>query len=103
MLVVNRAWELSLGGWGIQIYAGVLYALGGTMILGSLLLWLKPRYLIGLTVVLLVGTELLVPDPSQWGPGMSLVSLMWLVSGGIVGGEQGAILWVNYSILPWLE
>lgn len=37
-LVVNRAWEPSPSGWG---YVGVLFALGGTMILGSLTLWLN--------------------------------------------------------------
>ena len=41
LLVVNRAWELSPGGWGLDIYIGVLFALGGTMILGSALLWLR--------------------------------------------------------------
>jgi uncharacterized membrane protein len=32
LLIVNRAWEMSPGGWGINIYIGVLVALGGTMI-----------------------------------------------------------------------
>jgi uncharacterized membrane protein len=39
--VVNRAWKLAFDGWP-TIYIGVLLALGGTMIIGSLLLWLKP-------------------------------------------------------------
>ena len=52
LLVVNRAWELSAGGWGLDIYIGVLFALGGTMILGNLLLWLKPTVLLALTAVL---------------------------------------------------
>ena len=38
LLIVNRAWELSPEGWGLEIYIGVLFALGGNMILGSLLL-----------------------------------------------------------------
>ena len=46
LLIVNRAWEMSPGGWGINIYIGVLVALGGSMIIGSLLLGLKPKYLI---------------------------------------------------------
>jgi uncharacterized membrane protein len=101
-LVINRAWELSPGGWGIPIYAGVLFALGGTMILGSTLVSLKPAYLLGLTLVLVVGMELLVPDPGRWGLGMSTVQLLALVPGGLVG-DQGLILWSNYPILPWLE
>jgi uncharacterized membrane protein len=40
LLVVNRAWELSPQGWGLQIYWGVLASLGGGMILGSLFVWL---------------------------------------------------------------
>ena len=103
LLVINRAWELSPGGWGIQIYIGVLFALGSTMILGSLLLWLDPIYLIGITVGLVIGTELLVPDPSQWGPGMSALQLILLVPGGRSVGAGGGMLWVNYPVLPWLE
>ncbi|MEJ2266660.1 MAG: heparan-alpha-glucosaminide N-acetyltransferase domain-containing protein, partial [Anaerolineales bacterium] len=52
LLVVNRAWELTPGGWGIQIYIGVLFALGANMVMGSLFLWLKPVYLLGLTGLL---------------------------------------------------
>jgi uncharacterized membrane protein len=103
LLVINRAWELSPGGWGIQIYIGVLFALGGTMILGSLLLWLDPIYVIGIAVVLLIGTELLAPNPSQWGPGMSALQLILLVPGGRVVGSGGGMLWVTYPVLPWLE
>jgi uncharacterized membrane protein len=86
LLVVNRAWELSPGGWALDVYVGVLFALGGTMILGSILLWLKPKYLLGLTVVLVLGTELLTPDPSQWNQAFSLPHRLLLV-----------------PILPWLE
>jgi uncharacterized membrane protein len=102
-LVVNQAWKLSPAGWDIQIYAGVLFALGGAMILGSLLLWLRPVYLLGLTLALLIGTELLVPDPSLWGRGMSAPTLLLLLPGGIVNPEGGALLWSNYQTLPWLE
>ncbi len=103
LLVVNRAWELSPAGWGIKIYIGVLFALGATMILGSLLLWLKTTYLLGLTAVLVIGNALLVPDPSLWGPGMSAPVLLLLVPGGIVDSGGGTLLWSNYPVLPWLE
>jgi uncharacterized membrane protein len=97
LLIVNRAWELSPGGWGIDIYIGVLVALGGTMIIGSLFLSLKPRTLIGLTVVLVVGMELLVPDPSLGQSAMKPLSNLFLFSGG------DAEFWVNYPVLAWLE
>jgi uncharacterized membrane protein len=97
-LVVNRAWELSPGGWGINLYFGVLYALGGAMILGAFILRLKPRYLIVLCLVLLLGTELLVPDALAWGRQLPLFQSLLLVAGGDWPG-----LWVNYPVLAWLE
>jgi uncharacterized membrane protein len=103
LLVVNRAWELSPGGWGIQIYIGVLFALGSTMVLSCLLWRLDAVYLLGIAAALLIGTELLVPHASQWGPGMGVVRLIWLVPGGRQLGAEGPWLWVNYPILPWLE
>jgi uncharacterized membrane protein len=97
LLLVNRAWELSPGGWGLSIYIGVLFALGGTMILGSLLLWLRSTALLVVTLVLVVATELLAPNPSQWGQVLSVSSHVLLVPGGTRD------LWVNYPVLPWLE
>jgi uncharacterized membrane protein len=102
-LVVNLAWNLSPGGWGIQIYAGVLFALGGAMVVGSLLVWLKPSYLLGVALTLLIGTELLVPDPGLWGVGRSATTLLLLLPGGITSANGGLLLWSNYQMLPWLE
>lgn len=98
LLIVNRAWEMSPDGWGVEIYIGVLFALGSTMILASLLLWLRPTCLLVLTALLFVGTEALHP-----GLGManvvshSPVNVIFLYPGG-----DGS-LWAYYSILPWLE
>jgi uncharacterized membrane protein len=97
LLVVNQEWELSPGGWGIDIYIGVLFALGGTMMLGSLLLGLKPKVLVPLTAALVLATELLAPDPSQWLQPFSPLNRLLLVPGG------DPTLWVNYPVLPWLE
>ena len=97
-ILVNRAWELSPGGWMLGNYVGVLFALGGTMILGSFLLWLQPRYLLALAVVLFLGTEFMHPTPGTWlsvDPG--LFDLLFIFSGGDLS------LWSNYPILPWLE
>ena len=96
-LLVNRAWELSPGGWELEIYVGVLFALGGTMILGALLLWLQPRILLVVAIVLILGTELLTPAPGRWGQVFSTLSRLLLIPGGDLR------LWVNYPILPWLE
>jgi len=96
LLVVNRAWELSPGGWGLDVYIGVLFALGGTMILGSLLSWLEPGVLLSLTGALVMGTELLTPDPSLWNQPLDPLRRVLLVPGGTPA------LWVNYPVLPWL-
>jgi len=103
-LVVNRAWDLSPGGWGIDIYIGVLFALGGTMILGSFFLRLKTTYLLILTAVLFVGMQLLVPAPSQWGP-IKLANPIDLLNPLLIipGGVPEINLWSNYPVLPWLE
>ena len=97
LLIVNRVWERSPSGWGLDIYIGVLFALGGTMILASLMLWLEPKYLLALTIVFSLGTELLTPNLHQWNQSFSITQqLLWIPGGNLN-------LWVNYPVLPWLE
>ena len=64
---------------------------------GSALLWLGPAHLLGLTAVLLVGTELLTPESTAWQRSFPLVQRLLLVPGG------DARIWVNYPVLPWME
>jgi len=98
LLIVNCAWELSPEGWGLKLYIGVLFALGGCMLLGSLLLWLKPTYLLGLTLLLFAGTEVLHPGLGMWGTvSHDPASVILLTPGG------SSSLWSYYPILPWLE
>jgi uncharacterized membrane protein len=101
LLVVNRAWELSSQGWP-NIYIGVLVALGGTMILGSMFLWLKPMYLLVLSLALLIGTEFLVPAPHLWG-NIQLSNPLDYLNLILVYPSGNQNLWSNYPILPWLE
>jgi uncharacterized membrane protein len=101
LLVVNRIWPLASEGWP-NVYIGVLLALGGTMILGSFTLWLKPIYLVVLAVVLFIGTELLVPDPGLWGAIKFSHPMDYLNPILIYPGGNGS-LWSNYPLLPWLE
>jgi uncharacterized membrane protein len=72
------------------------------MFWGSLLWGLDARYLVGIAVLLLLGTELLVPHPDVWGPDRGVVELFWLAPGGRPLSAEGGWLWVNYPILPWL-
>jgi uncharacterized membrane protein len=98
LLVVNRAWELSPTGWELDIYIGVLFALGGTMILGSLLLWLRPAYLLALTLALFVGIECMHPGLGMWNTIQhDPVNVILLRPGG------DTRLWSYYPVLPWLE
>jgi len=97
LLVINRAWDLGPGQFA-TIYQGVLVALGWGMILGSLLLRLKPTSLLILASVLFVGTEFAHPDPSQWGQIFNRPLGLFL---GYSGGN--AFYWSNYPVLPWLE
>jgi uncharacterized membrane protein len=96
-LVINRAWALSPGGWEPDLYLGVIAALGGAMIVGSALVWLSPAQLLLLTVALLIGTELAVPDPAGWGQGLPRLARLTVASGG------DSDLWSNYPVLAWLE
>jgi uncharacterized membrane protein len=82
----------------VSVYIGVLFALGGCMILGSPLVWLKPVHLLLLTALLFAGTELIHPSPDVWGMVSNDLANLLLVR---PGGDQA--LWSNYPILPWLE
>lgn len=96
--VINQAWQLSPGGSRPGIYVGVLFALGGAMIVASLLLSLKPGYLLLLAIGLFIATEMIHPDPASWGRvRFSDAQLLLLHPGGDLR------LWSNYPILPWLE
>lgn len=95
--LVNLAWSWSPGGWIPSYYVGVLFALGGTMFVGSFLLGLPARVLLLITAVSLFVAQIIVPDPSAWGsiPANILQKLLiW------PGGN--ASVWSNYPILPWL-
>ena len=80
----------------------MLFALGGTLILGSFFLRLKTAYLLILTAVLFIGTELLVP--ARWGD-MPLANPIDLLTPLLIypGGMSAIGLWSNYPMLPWLE
>lgn len=100
LFIENPAWIWGTGGpitfLDMPIYIGVLYGLGGAMLLGTLLLWLDTRVLLAISVVLLVGTEFLIrnfaPQMLQFLPYTQLL----LLPGNT---PQFSVL---YPILPWL-
>ena len=95
--VVNLAWRTGPSEQP-DFYLGVLAALGGTMIIGSLLLRLGPAVLAGLALALFVGMELTHPDPAQ---GLSLFDQPLGLVLGYSGGDMA--FWSNYPLLVWLE
>jgi uncharacterized membrane protein len=97
LFVINPIWKAGPEFFP-EIYIGVLIALGGTMMLGSLFLRLHPIALLILTLGLLIGTEWLHPDPSTWGTlNIDVPNMALMRSGG------DGYLWSNYPVLPWLE
>ncbi len=97
LLIVNRAWQLGPTPFP-SVYIGVLYALGGGMILGSLFLRLKAWQLMGVAIAFFIGTELLHPNLDEWGQIFDQpLGLLFSYSGGSMD------FWSNYPILPWLE
>jgi uncharacterized membrane protein len=89
----NFAWSLkeSLG-----IYFGVLYALGGVMIICTLLLRLPQRWLLTVSGSLIIATELLLPQTRTGFVAYPVPLRMWLLP-----GFSGPVL-VLYPIMPWL-
>lgn len=97
LLVINNIWKAGPFSFP-KIYIGVLIALGGTMILGSLFTQLTSTALLILTMGLLIGIELLHPDPNLWNAlSRDPLNLTFMRSGGTEA------FWSNYPILPWLE
>ena len=100
LFVENPAWIWGSGGpftfLEMPIYLGVLYGLGGAMILGALLLWLDTRVLLASSAVLLLGTEIVIRnfaiDVSRFTP----FAQMFLLPGNT---REFSVL---YPILPWL-
>jgi uncharacterized membrane protein len=101
-LIINRAWELSPSGWEVQTYIGVLFALGGGMILGSFMLGLSRPWLLGIGLAVMLLFEWLTPAPEMWGQFQVHSSIdrlnWWLLR---TGGD--AVVWSNYPVFQWLE
>ncbi len=94
-LLENPAWRWG-GVMGDTIYFGVLYALGSAMIIGTLLLRLPTRWLVGLSAVLFVATTLLLPETQSGFVDYPLPFRLWLLA-----GFSGRVL-VLYPLMPWL-
>lgn len=100
LFIENPAWIWGSGGpftvLETPIYLGVLYGLGGAMILGALLVNMSPRVLLGFSVALLIGTEIIIRYFAPVLLPFMPVTQLLLLPGGT------PIFSVLYPILPWL-
>ncbi|MBN1147117.1 MAG: DUF1624 domain-containing protein [Anaerolineales bacterium] len=92
----NPAWQMGQIIPAGLAYFGVLYALGGCMILAILLIRLPIRYLVSLSALLIILTELLLPDAGDAGAHYAPALRLWLLPGFTPG------LYVLYPLMPWL-
>ncbi len=95
VFIENPAWNLGASGTG-PVFFGVLYGLGGAMIVGAFLLSIPSKWLLGMSVVLTLGAHLLVRDPAGVTTEAPLLLGMALVPGFTAG------IFVLYPVLPWL-
>jgi len=93
--IENPAWQIGQPGNG-QIYYGVLYALGGTMLIGIWFLYLPSHWLIGLSALLIGLTELLLPADRSGAIGYAPLLRLWLLPG------YSEDMLVLYPLMPWL-
>jgi uncharacterized membrane protein len=100
----NSAWVLGPvtafkppgAGETVWIHFGVLAGLGSTMVIGTLFLRMKTYLLLGLSTIIIVGTQFLIPDPSHASDLYSpLVRILYLP------GRTG-IFQSFYPVIPWL-
>ena len=96
LVLVNRAWELSPSGWVVKWYFGVLFALGGGLILTAPLSGLKPWMQWLLALAALLACAWFGPRPADWQHYLPVWERFALVPGG------SQTLWVSFPVLSWL-
>jgi uncharacterized membrane protein len=96
LLVENPAWQLGEPIRLTPVYIGVLYALGGAMIVGALLVRLGAPALLATGLVAVAATHLLLPAPSRAFATVAPLARLLLIP----GLTQPIV--VNYPLIPWL-
>ncbi|MCB8945395.1 MAG: DUF1624 domain-containing protein [Ardenticatenaceae bacterium] len=98
-LLENPAWDIGTDSSALD-YFGVLYALGGAMMIGSLLVLLPNTAVFPLSLLLILTTEALLPAaPTTYATFPTAQLLFYIPGFGDIFVPQTLVL---YPILPWL-
>ncbi|MEK6220859.1 MAG: heparan-alpha-glucosaminide N-acetyltransferase domain-containing protein [Chloroflexota bacterium] len=95
-LLENKAWQF--GGALPEIpYFGVLYALGGTMLLAAIFITRSTKFLVVLGLALFIGTEIAIPATEQFA---AFEHAPTLINYFLIATKRGLVF---YPLLPWRE
>ena len=97
--IENPAWDIGQNLSALN-YFGVLFALGGAMILGSLLVMLPTKAVLSLSLLLILTTQAILPAaPPRFATFPAWQLLLYVPGFGDVFVPKTLVL---YPILPWL-
>ncbi len=95
LFVENPAWKIGQPPYPTVLF-GVLYGLGVATIVGALFVHLPAKWLAGLGALLIVATELLLPDAGSGFIEYAPIRRLWLLPG------YTPDIFVAYSAMTWL-
>jgi len=106
LTVLRLAWTFNLD-FGSYLLAGVIWVIGWCMILMAGLVWLPTRLIGAIGLAIILGHNAIDPFLPQVGPALRQSGFAWLLQvlyfgGPIQLGADGPVLFVLYSIIPWI-
>jgi uncharacterized membrane protein len=107
LTVLRLAWTFNFD-YAHYMLAGVIWCIGWCMVLMAGLIWLPPRVVGIIGVIIIAGHNLVDPFRAQLIPVLRASPLAWIwqilyFGGGVqLGGPNGPLLAVLYSIIPWI-
>jgi uncharacterized membrane protein len=107
LTVIRFSWTFNFD-YSHYMLAGVIWSIGWCMVLMAGLIWLPSRVVGIIGVAIIAAHNLVDPFRAQLIPALRESPLAWLwqilyFGGGIqLGGSNGPLLAVLYSIIPWI-
>src|SRR5579864_2366502 len=106
LTVLRVSWTFNFD-YAHYLLAGVIWAIGWSMVLLGALVWLPPRVVGVIGVIIIVAHNIVDPFRGQVIDSLrhSLFPWFWQIlyfGGGIQIGDHGPLLAVLYSIIPWI-